>query len=300
MDSRLERLISLLEIGLNDVRMVGVYGLGGIGKTTIINALYNRISNQFESVSLLIEVRKETTENSGLLKLQQQLLNDILGTTRKMVLRNVHQGIKEIRDKLSSKKVLVFLDDVDEPTQLEHLIGNHNWFGPGSRIIITTRKKDLLTRHEMKMYEVEKLNFHEALQLFCHYAFKHHPKEGYGDLSHQVVRYADGLPLALKVLGSLLFGKRLPDWKSELRKLEKVPNMEIVNVLKLSFDGLDYTQRMIFLDIACFFQGSDVKKFSRVLDGSRCEAESGINALVDRCFITISENNKIVMHDLLA
>ena len=302
MDYRLERLISLLEIGLNDVRMVGVYGLGGIGKTTIINALYNKISYQFESVSLLTDVRKESTENSGLLKLQQQLLNDILGTTRKIVLRNVHEGIKEIRDKLSSKKVLVFLDDVDELTQLEYLIGKHNWFGPGSRIIITTRKKDLLTMHEVNdMYEVKKLNFHEALQLFCRYAFKqHHLKEGYADLSHQVVRYADGLPLALKVLGSLLFGKRLPNWKSELRKLEKVPNMEIVNVLKISFDGLDYTQRMIFLDIACFFQGSDVKKFSRVLDGSRCEAESGINALVDRCFITISENNKIVMHDLLA
>ncbi|KAL6315390.1 hypothetical protein AAG906_000500 [Vitis piasezkii] len=302
MDSRLERLISLLKIELNDVRMVGVYGLGGIGKTTIINALYNQISNQFKSVSLLTDVRKESTENSGLLKLQQQLLNDTLRTTKKIVLRNVHEGIKEIRDKLSSKKVLVFLDDVDELTQLEHLIGKHNWFGPGSRIIITTRKKDLLTRHEVNdMYEVEKLNFHEALQLFCRYAFKqHHPKVGYGDLSHQVVRYADGLPLALKVLGSLLFGKRLPDWKSELRNLEKVPNMEIVKVLKISFDGLDYTQRMIFLDIACFFKGYDVKLVSRVLDGSGLEAESGINALVDRCFITISKDNIIDMHDLLA
>ncbi|CBI17047.3 unnamed protein product, partial [Vitis vinifera] len=180
MDYRLERLISLLEIGLNDVRMVGVYGLGGIGKTTIINALYNRISNQFESVSLLTDVRKESTENSGgLLKLQQQLLNDILGTTRKIVLRNVHEGIKEIRDKLSSKRVLVFLDDVDELTQLEHLIGKHNWFGPGSRIIITTRKKDLLTRHEMKMYEgtekIEGIFFHmdtsEQIQFTCK-AFK--------------------------------------------------------------------------------------------------------------------------------
>ncbi|XP_034675714.1 disease resistance protein RPV1-like isoform X2 [Vitis riparia] len=302
MDSRLERLISLLKIELNDVRMVGVYGLGGIGKTTIINALYNQISNQFKSVSLLTDVRKESTENSGLLKLQQQLLNDTLRTTKKIVLRNVHEGIKEIRDKLSSKKVLVFLDDVDELTQLEHLIGKHNWFGPGSRIIITTRKKDLLTRHGVNdMYEVEKLNFHEALQLFCRYAFKqHHPKVGSGDLSHQVVRYADGLPLALKVLGSLLFGKGLPDWKSELRKLEKVPNMEIVKVLKISFDGLDYTQRMIFLDIACFFKGDDVKLVSRVLDGSGLEAESGINALVDRCFITISKDNRIDMHDLLA
>ena len=112
--------------------------------------------------------------------------------------------------------------------------------------------------------------------------------------------YADGLPLALKVLGSLLFGKRLPDWKSELRKLGKVPNMEIVKVLKISFDGLDYTQRMIFLDIACFFKGNDVKIVSRILDASEFNAESGINDLVDRCFITISKDNTIDMHDLLA
>ena len=85
MDSRLEKLISLLKIESNDVRMVGVYGLGGIGKTTIINALYNKISYQFESVSLLTDVRKESTENSGLLKLQQQLLNDTLRTKGQIV-----------------------------------------------------------------------------------------------------------------------------------------------------------------------------------------------------------------------
>ncbi|KAJ9676310.1 hypothetical protein PVL29_025033 [Vitis rotundifolia] len=302
MDSRLEKLRSLLKFELNDIRMVGVYGLGGIGKTTIINALYNQILHQFESVSLLTNVRKESTENSGILKLQQQLLDDTLRTKGQIVLKNVYEGIRIIKDKLSSKKVLVFLDDVDELTQLEHLIGKHNWFGPGSRIIITTRKKDLLIRHDVNdMYEVEKLNFHEALQLFCSYAFKqHHPKEGYRDLPHQVVRYADGLPLALKVLGSLLFGKQPTVWESELRKLKKEPHMEIVKVLKVSFDGLHYTQKMIFLDIACFFKGRDVRSVSRILDGSGCEAESGINALVDRCFITIAKNNKIDMHDLLA
>ncbi|KAJ9672181.1 hypothetical protein PVL29_025708 [Vitis rotundifolia] len=302
MDSRLEKLRSLLKIESNDVRMVGVYGLGGIGKTTIINALYNQISYQFESVSLLTNIRKESTENSGLLKLQQQLLDDTLRTKGQIVLKNVYEGIKIIRDKLSSKKVLVFLDDVDELTQLEHLIGKHDWFGPGSRIIIATREKYLLNRHGVDdMYKVDKLKFQEGLQLFCCYAFKqHHPKEGYRDLPHQVVQYADGLPLALKVLGSLLFGKQPPDWESELRKLEKVPNMEIVNVLKISFDGLDYTQRMIFLDIACFFKGRDVQIVSKMLEGSRCEVKSGINALVDRCFITISKDNTINMHDLLA
>ncbi|KAJ9691429.1 hypothetical protein PVL29_013568 [Vitis rotundifolia] len=227
MDSCLEKLRTLLKIELNDVRMVKVYGLGGISKTTIINALYNQILYHFESVSLLTNVRKESTENSGLLKTKGQI-----------VLKNVYEGIEKIRDKLSSKNVLIFLDDVDKLTQLEHLIGKHDWFGPGSRIIITTREKYLLTRHGVDdMYKVDKLKFQEVLQLFCCYAFKqHHLKEGYRDLPHQVVQYADGLPLALKVLGSLLFGKQPPDWESKLRKLKKEPHMEIVKTTrKLTF-----------------------------------------------------------------
>ena len=300
MDSHLERLISAIEIQSNDgVRMVGVCGLGGIGKTTIITALYNIISNQFRSISFLTNVREESTKDSGLVKLQQQLLDDTLGVKGQLTLKNIHEGVKVIKDKLSSKRVLIFLDDIDNLRQLEHLVGKHAWFGPGSRVVITTRRKDLLTAHRVDyMYEVDILNDDEALQLFCCYAFEHLPKKDYRDLSIHVVRYAAGLPLALKVLGSLFRARSLPDWKSELKKLKNMPNMDIVNVLKLSYDGLDDQQKCIFLDIACYFKGNDVQRVTRILDGSKFNAESGINALVDRCLISISKN-MIEMHDLL-
>ena len=205
MDSRLERLVAGLEIQSNGVRMVGVCGLGGIGKTTIITALYNKISNQFQSTSFLTNVREESTQDSGLLKLQQQLLDETLGVKGQLTINNIYQGVKIIKDKLSSKRVLFFLDDVDNLRQLEHLVGQHAWFGPGSRIVITTRRKDLLTAHGVDyLYEVDILNDEEALQLFYCYAFEQHlPKKDYRDLSIHVVRYAAGLPLALKVLGSL-------------------------------------------------------------------------------------------------
>ena len=131
-----------------------------------------------------------------------------------MTLQNIHDGVKVIKDRLSSKKVLVFLDDIDDSRQLEHLVGKHSWFGHGSRIVITTRKKYLLMAHGVDyMYEVDKLNNVKALQLLCSYAFKQHlPKKGYRDLSIHIVQYADGLRLALKVLGSLLFRKGVKDW----------------------------------------------------------------------------------------
>ena len=301
MDSRLERLVSGLEIQSNGVRMVGVCGLGGIGKTTIITALYNKISNHFQSTSFLTNVREESTQDSGLLKLQQQLLDDTLGVKGQLTINNIYQGVKIIKDKLSSKRVLFFLDDVDNLRQLEHLVGQHAWFGPGSRIVITSRRKDLLTAHGVDyLYEVDILNDEEALQLFYCYAFEQHlPKKDYRDLSIHVVRYAAGLPLALKVLGSLFRTRSSPaDWKSELKKLKNMPNMDIVTVLKLSYDALDDQQKSIFLDIACYFKGNDVQRVTRILDGSKFCAESGINALVDRCLITISRN-MVEMHDLL-
>lgn len=296
MNSHLEKLMSLLEIEPGEVRMIGIYGFGGIGKTSIINALHNKILHKFESVSYLANVR-----DSDLLKLQQQLLDDTLMTKGRIALKNLIEGKKTISEKLSSTKVLIFLDDVNELTQLEYLIGERGWFDRGSRIVITTRNKDLVTTYVDATYEVDKLNYKEAHLLFCRYAFKQNrPKEGYDSLCHHAVQYADGIPLVLKRLGSQLSGKGQHGWTIELTKMKEVPNMEIVKELNISFHELDDTAMNIFLDIACFFKGHDRQRVSRILDRFRHHAESGINVLLGRCFITISKTNTINMHGFLA
>lgn len=301
MNSHLEKLMSLLEIESDKVHMIGVYGFGGIGKTTIINALHNKILHKFESISYLANVREASTQHSGLLKLQQQLLDDTLMTKGRIALKNLFEGKTAIREKLSSTKVLIFLDDVDDSQQLDDLIGRHDWFGLGSRIVITTRNKGWVTSCVDATYEVDKLNYEEARLLFCRYAFKQdRPKEGYDNLCRHAVQYADGIPLVLKRLGSQLSGKGQHDWTIELTKLKEVPNMEIVKELNISFHELDHTAMNIFLDIACFFKGHDRQRVSRILDRFRGHAESGINVLLGRCFITISKTNTINMHGFLA
>ncbi|KAJ9675439.1 hypothetical protein PVL29_024384 [Vitis rotundifolia] len=279
MNIRLEKLISLINIDSIDVCMVGICGLGGIGKTTIARALYDKISNQFQGASFLANVRENSEKDSDLLQLQQQLLDDIQnGKNRKI--SNVHEGMNAIKNALSSRKVLVVLDDVDNFKQLECLVGKHSWFGQGSRILITTRDRQPLDAHGVdKYYEIEELNSKEALELFSQYAFKQNfPQEDYKDLLYCIVKYAKGLPLGLK--------------------LEREPVPKIQNVLKISYDGLDRTQGEIFLDIVCFFKGQDKDFVSRILDGCDFYAESGFRVLRDKCLITILDN-KIHMHDLI-
>ncbi|GKE54990.1 Toll/interleukin-1 receptor domain-containing protein [Tanacetum coccineum] len=116
------------------------------------------------------------------------------------------------------KKVLVVLDDVDSTNQLEALAGDPNWYKPGSRIIITTRDEQLLIAHRVGFINnVTLLSHTEAILLFNTYAFtKETPIQGHKELSRQVVEYADGLPLTIKVLGSLLCGQNEPEWKDAL------------------------------------------------------------------------------------
>ncbi|KAJ9675649.1 hypothetical protein PVL29_024531 [Vitis rotundifolia] len=288
MNIRLEKLRSLIDIYLNKVRMVGICGIGGIDLKSI------------QGVSFLANVREKSEYDFGLLQLQQQLLNDILKRKNREI-SNVHEGMNVIKNELSLRRVLVVLDDVDNLTQLIHLVGKHDWFGQGSRILITTRDRHLLDAHgvDKPYHEIEELNSKEALQLFSLYAFKQNfPQEDYKDLLDRMVKYAIGLPLALQVLGSHLCKKTPSEWESELRKLEREPAPEIQNVLKISFHGLDHTQREIFLDIACFFKGQDKDFVSRILDGCDFYAESGFRVLRDRCLIIILDN-KIHMHDLI-
>ena len=114
--------------------------------------------------------------------------------------RNVHINAFTL-NRLRRKKVLIVLDDVDDLDHLDFLVRGHSSFGAGSRIIITSRDKQVLKNGVDELYELKELNYHESLQLFSANAFKQsHPPENYIDLSDRVICYAKGNPLALKVL----------------------------------------------------------------------------------------------------
>ena len=166
MDSCVEEMLdSYLGEGLDGVRFVGICGMGGIGKTTLALEIYKRISINFEACSFIANVREET-KNQGVVSLQKQLISKVLMESE-MNIWNVREGIEVIGNRLRDKKVFIVLDDVDGIEQLGALVGKHDWFGLGSRIIITSRDRHLLIRWGVNdIYTAKRLNNDDALQLF--------------------------------------------------------------------------------------------------------------------------------------
>ncbi|XP_040365115.1 disease resistance protein RPV1 isoform X2 [Rosa chinensis] len=297
---RVEEMMELcLGIEEKDVGFIGIWGMGGIGKTTLARAFYEKVRNQFQASSYLNNVREVSTKSDGLVSLQEKLLFDVQmkSITSK---GDVHIGISKIQRRLCHKKVLIILDDVDKLEQLQALAGSKNWFGRGSRIIITTRDEQLLIAHGVeKRYKARELKNDEALELFSWKAFKdNHPPKDYMEVSQDFVNYAKGLPLAIEVVGPFLSGKSIIEWKSSLSRLKGNLDKEIMRVLLMGFDGLHEKEQQIFLDIACFFKGEDRDRVTKILESFGFDPISSIGVLIHKSLITVI-GRTLWMHDLL-
>ncbi|XP_015579975.1 disease resistance-like protein DSC1 [Ricinus communis] len=298
MDSHVKQLETLLCLGSFDNRTVGIWGMGGIGKTTIARVIFNKMSGSFENRCFLGNIR-EKIGKTGLLNLQREFLCEISGGEN-ISADTVDVMSSFIIKRLRNKKVLVVLDDVDNLMDLSSLTGGLNLFGPGSRIIVTSRDKQVLQYCGVdSIYEVKGLNNHESLQLFSHYAFEQSlPTEAYWNLSNRVLQYAKGLPLALKICGSHLCTRSIEQWESILHRLESPLNSEVQEVLQISYYGLDDLDKDIFLDIACFFRGQGIDHVKEILYDSGFYADIGIARLIGKSLISISDK-RLEMHNLV-
>ncbi|XP_048133973.1 disease resistance protein L6-like [Rhodamnia argentea] len=303
-DDRVKHLTELLDVDHPDVRLIGIYGMGGIGKTTIAKVVFNELSSHFgKCCSFLENVRESMSTKDGIVQLQKKLLSDIVSSACAEGVKDSDQGMRRIGEMLRNKKVLVVLDDTDNKEHIEGLIGNGS-LRSGSRIIITTRNTTILDVSEFKdkmiPYEMLKMDDALAHQLFCQHAFgKDFPLDDYQGLTREIVSTTGGLPLAIKVIGSVLYQRNKAFWKETLVRLRNVPEEEILKKLKISYDDLDVFQKQIFLDIACFFVNES--KADAIYMWTNCQfyPERGIEVLTRKCLIKTLDNDKLWMHDQL-
>ncbi|KAJ6348963.1 hypothetical protein OIU77_006534 [Salix suchowensis] len=298
-DVRVNKVESLLNMESQDVVIVGIWGMGGIGKTTIAEALGSKVRSRFEGI-FVANFRQELKTGS-MADLQRSFLSQLLGqeilTMGSLSFRDTF-----VRDRLRRKKVFIVLDDVDDSMPLEEwkelLHGRHKSFGAGSKVLMTSRDRQVLTNVVDETYEVERLSYEEALQLFSSKALKNWiSTNDHRDLIEKIASHVQGNPLALIILGSSLYGKSIEEWYSALNKLAQNPRIK--NALRISYHGLDEEQQSIFLDIAHFFRRFEKKQATRILDGFyRRSVIFDISTLIDKCLITFS-HNMLEIHDLL-
>ncbi|PWA93965.1 NB-ARC domains-containing protein [Artemisia annua] len=306
-DIHYEKLDLSRFVGSDKVNMVGICGISGIGKTTLAKAIYNLMYVHFEG-SCFCEDVKEVTKRQGLIQVQLHMIGKIM-KIEDLKISSVGEGTMVIKKMMSSKPILLVLDDVDDHEHLEALASSPNWFFPGSLIIFTGKDKQLLRYRVDEIHDMDFLDEGQSLELFRSYAFKENDSSiEFKEVSQKVVNYVQGHPLALKHLGLFLYGKTVGQWESELDKLKweseldklKVyPYEKIQRVLRLSYDGLDLHQKNILLDIACLFVGENRDFVASVLDGCNFFAVTNMQVLVDKSLITISSNNSLQMHDMI-
>ncbi|KAK7286729.1 hypothetical protein RJT34_21940 [Clitoria ternatea] len=300
LESRVQRVIGFMKNKSSKNYMVGIWGMGGSGKTTMAKAIYNKIRCEFEYQSFIENVGQGCeNDNRGHIRLQEQLLSDVL--KRKVNIQSISIGRTMIKAKLLTKSLLVVLDDLTEIEQIEAIDGNSKWTWFGSVLIVTTRDLHLLNLLQVDcVFQMDEMDGNESLELFSWHAFREKsPRENFSILSRKIVTHCGGLPLTLEVLGSYLYERTQGEWKSLLSKLKKIPSDKVKEKLRISYDDLDGGEKNVFLDICCFFIGKDRAYVAQILNGCGFCPKIEIAVLIERSLIKIEKTNKLAMHNLL-
>ncbi|XP_023643317.1 disease resistance protein ADR2-like [Capsella rubella] len=300
LDNHVREMESLLDLDNLGVKIVGISGPAGIGKSTIARALYSRHSGKFHNrcyVDKLWENYKiGHDEYPFKLRLHEEFFSKVL---KQNGMEISHLGL--IKERLQYQKVLIILDDVESVAQVDALAHDISWFGPGSRVIVVTENKNILKQHGINViYKVGFPSEREALMIFCLYAFKRtSPPDGFMDLASEVVEICDNLPLALCVLGSSLRASSHGEWNDELRRFKSSLDGRIESVLKVGYESLHEEDGLLFRFIAVFFNYKRVDDVTSTFRNTDVlDVRLGLKNLVDRCLIHI-DCGTVVMHNLL-
>ncbi|KAF8028253.1 hypothetical protein BT93_E0995 [Corymbia citriodora subsp. variegata] len=294
MDDEVNKIMEVIGEQTTETMIIGIYGMGGAGKTTLATIVYNKLLADFDSWCFLSNVR-----DTEIVSMQNRLISNVL-RNKYLSITNIDEGVTEIKQRLSCKKVILVIDDVDRKTQLDALVGvGECRFGRGSKVIITTRDKELLKGVDFQL-KLTGMDFDHSLKLFSRHAFRRDfPRAEYVSLSKKAVEICSGLPLALKTIGSLLNGEGRKRWEAMLKQLETIPDQEVKSKLNISFEALTTQQQEIFLDVCCFFVGFDVRIVTYMWDSCKFYPVRSLEVLERRSLIEITKGNRLWVHDQL-
>ncbi|PWA77141.1 TMV resistance protein N [Artemisia annua] len=298
--SRVKDLISTLRLDCEDVLVVAVFGISGIGKTTIVKATYNKICSYFDISCFLGDIHHHCGGPNSKIELQNLLISCLTQNYKLPIMHYHNDRVTEIKALIRGRKILLVLDDVDNFEQLKSLGINPASFFKGSRIIVITREKRSLGSIPYTSYQTTELKRRESLSLFNRLMFSRDNNLVNMKFLEEVAALAGGLPLVLEVWSRYFIGHERKQWPSLLKKLKRIPHGDVQNQLQMSYDSLSDDAKNLFLDIACFFVGMNKELVVKVLhdEESTFFPDIEIQHLVDKFLVkdTDQYNRSVTMN----
>ncbi|KAG0575948.1 hypothetical protein KC19_5G042800 [Ceratodon purpureus] len=292
----------------DDVGILGLFGMGGIGKTTLADELHRRLVScgDFKAHSFLKDVRSNAPN-----QLQRQLVRDLF----QVDMGRSTMPYRKWFNRFKNQKLLIIVDDIDNVSQFTNLIPELLQLGPGSRIVVTSRHLDVLNgamgpANHKAVFEVKELNCTFSRKLFNWHAFNsEEPSGDFRDLAEKVADACGGLPLALEIIGASLFDKKDLGvdgfvWMDAVKALKE--NENILDKLRISYDSLPNDgDKAMFRDIACLMIGMRKEVALEIWNSCQscsdyCSTSKGphlaLRTLLDKSLVRLNAG-ELTMHD---
>ncbi|KAL5758630.1 hypothetical protein ACOSP7_021241 [Xanthoceras sorbifolium] len=291
----------------DEIKNIGIFGMGGVGKTTIVTHINNRLIEEDKFHHVIWVTVSQTLD---LVEVQNGIANALNQSLLGKKDQKIRAGL--LLSMLRKKRFVLILDDTWEAIKLEKVGIPKPTKENGCKLVITTRSLDVCHSMNCKTVEVKPLLEKEALDLFFEKAGVDISKvPTLKKIAELVVKQCAGLPLAIVTIASSLRGEYdISEWRNALNELTnnissvKVREDEIFMTLKFSFDRLKEKKiQRCFLYCALYPQDHDIPKTELVdcwIAEGLLEEMDNLQATVDRGHIMIKKlvNNCLLLESV--